>query len=231
MLCLLNVGTVPTLCILNVGTVPTFSSSLLYKRCFGVKCRQVCSRMQVLHYEKPWCQAPLSNHSKIKTALRKEIKAGWKYWNTCKVRRWLTPPRPAPVSSWPLWGCATSLCWQGRWWGILSFKLHQFMVRTVPTYHYHSDQNSPDISPLTWQHLLQQSQVLTSFFTLYFTEMDLKFLFYIFFTHIYHYLSVTKTQEIFTKMRNWQFHIKTCHWHPCLPPPPWVLKGVCVPPA
>ena len=28
MLCILNVGTVPTLCILNVGTVPTFSHSL-----------------------------------------------------------------------------------------------------------------------------------------------------------------------------------------------------------
>ena len=28
MLCILNVGTVPTLCFLNVGTVPTFSHSL-----------------------------------------------------------------------------------------------------------------------------------------------------------------------------------------------------------
>ena len=28
-LCILYVGTVPTLCILNVGTVPTFSHSLL----------------------------------------------------------------------------------------------------------------------------------------------------------------------------------------------------------
>ena len=30
-LCILNVGTVPTLCILNVGTVPTFSHSLYNK--------------------------------------------------------------------------------------------------------------------------------------------------------------------------------------------------------
>ena len=28
MLCVFNVGTVPTLCFLNVGTVPTFSHSL-----------------------------------------------------------------------------------------------------------------------------------------------------------------------------------------------------------
>ena len=30
MLCVLNVGTVPTLCFLNVGTVPTFSHSLIF---------------------------------------------------------------------------------------------------------------------------------------------------------------------------------------------------------
>ena len=36
-LCILDVGTVPMLCILNVGTVPTFSSSLFFMMIFPQK--------------------------------------------------------------------------------------------------------------------------------------------------------------------------------------------------
>ena len=105
-------------------------------------------------------------------------------------------------------------------WSGLSPHITTTQIRTVLTYHL-------SLGSTSYNNL--KSWPLSLLF------ISLKwiwnFLFYVFFTHIYHYQSVTKTQEISTKMRNWQFHIKTCHWHPCLPPPPWVLKGVCVPPA
>ena len=48
-LCILYVGTVPMLCILNVGTVPTFSHSLLgmHSR-FGSACGSACKMAEPL---------------------------------------------------------------------------------------------------------------------------------------------------------------------------------------